>query len=370
MDFFYTHVSEKAIELATETLRSGFLSEGRRVAQFESALSEQLGLSFPVTTTSGTSALHLALMTLQVRKGDEVITSPQSFIATALAILHAGAIPVFADINPKTGNLDPESIQDKITDKTIAIMPVCYGGLPYDVDEVNAIAETNALAVVDDACQALGAVYKGKPIGSGLTDATCFSFQATKNLPVGDGGCVCFPNEFYADLARKYRWFGIDRANTPPTPLGERDYVLNEGMLGWKFHLDDLRASVGLGNLTDFSERHMKRVQNSIRYDLALEHVAGLELLDYKKDRLSSYYLYPVLVEQRLDFVRKLKERGIPALRVHGRIDRHPLLSPSGINHDLVGQAEFEEKHVCLPVHEALSDSDISHIIETIKEGW
>ncbi len=166
MHFFHTHISEKAIELATGTLRSGLLSEGKRVRQFEEELTRVLALPNPVAVNSGTSALHLALEVAGVGQGDEVILPPQTFIASGLAILMCGATPVFADIQPQTGNIDPDSIRAHVTPRTKAIMPVHWGGYPCDMDEISAVAEEHHLAVVEDAAHAFGAAYKGKPVGT------------------------------------------------------------------------------------------------------------------------------------------------------------------------------------------------------------
>lgn len=370
MDFFHTTVTPRAIELAVETLNSGFLSEGKRVAELEQELSKRLRLSFPVTTNSGTSALEVALKTLQVRKGDEIITSAQSFVATSLSILAVGAVPVFADINPRTGNISPESVKAKITDKTIGILPVHYAGMPCELETICGIANNYQLFVMDDAAQALGATYRGQPIGNGQTEATCFSLQATKGLTSGDGGIICFQNSFFADLAKKYRWFGIDRERDLPDELGERQYTLTN-IIGGKYHLNDAAASIALGNLDGFRERLARRQQIAKRYNESLKNVSGLELLDDPLDRTSSYYLFPILLDNsksRLAFVSKLKENGIPAHRVHARIDRHPLFG--GIQKELVGQAEFDERHVCIPIHDGLNDADVELIISTIKDGW
>lgn len=166
MDFFHTHISERAIELADKVLRSTFISEGEFVKQFEGELSQRLGFINPVAVNSGTSALHLALAVAGVGKGHEVILPAQTFVATGLAVLMQGAIPVFADIQYETGNIEPTSIREKITKKTKAIVPVHWGGYPCDMDAINSIAEEHGLTVIEDAAHALGAIYKGRPIGS------------------------------------------------------------------------------------------------------------------------------------------------------------------------------------------------------------
>lgn len=376
MDFFHSHVSEQAKKNVLDVLESGYLSEGTWVKRFEQELEQKIGLRNVVAVNSGTSALHLALNTLRVQAGDEVITTPQTFIATALSILYTGATVVFADIDPTTGNISSESVESKITDKTIGILPVHYGGMPCDLDALNQIGEEYGLFVIDDACQALGATYKGKPIGSGTNEATCFSTQATKGLSTGDGGLICFQSDLHKFLAQQARWFGIDREHTTLSELGEREYLIHH--IGFKYHMNNIDSAIGLGNLTTFKERLNKRRRIATRYSTELANVAGLELLDYEKDynclnhndTESSFYLFILKVEKRLDFVRKLKERGIPTIRAHSRIDRHTLFSLNGIDRDLVGQTEFEEKQIAIPCHEGLTQEDVDKIIDVIKGGW
>jgi perosamine synthetase len=365
MDFFHTHVSEKAIELATETLRSSFLSEGKRVRQFEEALTRALGLPNPVAVNSGTSALHLALEVAGVRRGDEVILPPQTFVASGLAILMCGATPVFADIQPRTGNIDPNSIREHLTPRTKAIMPVHWGGYPCDMDEINAIASEHGLAVVEDAAHALGATYKGRPVGT-LSRFTAFSFQAIKHLTTGDGGLVCCLDGVDLRELRRRRWFGIDRERDQPSILGERVYDLD--VVGYKYHLNDLAAAVGLGNLADLPANLARHREIAGRYADRLRNLPGIQLLDEQPDRESSCWLFTILVERREDFVRALKTRGVPTSVVHQRIDRNRILG--GIRSGLEGQEHFDSLQVAVPVHAGLSNADVELVIDSIKAGW
>ena len=199
MDFFNTYISPKAIEYATDVLKSGWISEGKKVREFESALTRSLGLRNPVAVNSGTSALHLALAISGVKRGDEVILPAQTFVATGLAIKMQDAIPIFADIDPLDGNISPKSIEERVTDCTRAIMPVHWGGYPCDMNEINSIASRYNISVIEDAAHALGATYNGEPIGS-ISRFTVFSFQAIKHLTTGDGGALCCIDEKDAKL--------------------------------------------------------------------------------------------------------------------------------------------------------------------------
>lgn len=363
INFFHTHISPRAIDLATETLRSGFVSEGKRVAQFEAEMTRALGLVRPVAVNSGTSALHLALAVADVGPGDEVILPPQTFVASAATILMCGAKPVFADIQPHTGNLDPQSLRVHITPRTKAVMPVHWGGYPCDMDEINAIAREHDLAVVEDAAHALGATYKGKPVGS-LSRFTAFSFQAIKHLTTGDGGALCCLEESDYWAARRRRWFGIDRERDLPSILGERVYNLDE--LGFKYHMNDLAAAVGLGNLTDLPTTIARHREIAAAYRKGLDGVPGIKLLESNSDRESACWFFTLLVERREEFVRALKDRGIPATVVHQRIDRNAVFG--GLREDLPGQQYFDSHQIALPVHVGLTDEDVQKVVEAVCE--
>jgi perosamine synthetase len=365
MDFFITHVSQRAIELATQTLQSTFLSEGKRVKEFETALAARLGLKNPVALNSGTSALHLALVLAGVGPGDEVILPAQTFVATGMVVLMQRATPVFADIDPLTGNISPKSIAEKITPRTRAIMPVHWGGYPCDMEEINAIAAQHGLAVIEDAAHALGATYKGKPVGA-ISRFTAFSFQAIKHLTTGDGGALCCREAADAGQAQTRRWFGIDRVRSQPCILGERVYNISD--IGYKYHMNDLAAAVGLGNLEDFPQRLARRRLIGAFYREQLAKVPGLQLLRLDSDRTHAYWLFTVLVERREDFIRKLASHEIPASVVHLRIDHNSVFG--GLRDDLPGQSEFNERQVSIPAHEALSEVDVERVVKTIREGW
>lgn len=353
------------MRLATDVLKSTFISAGKVADEFENQLENRLGIVRPVTVNSGTSALYLALAIAGVKPGDEVIIPAQTFIATGLVVLMHYAKPVFADIQYKTGNIDPDSIRQKITDKTKAIIPVHWGGYPCDLDEINEIARGNNLAVIEDAAHALGAGYKEKPIGS-ISRFTAFSFQAIKHLTTGDGGALCCLDKEDYYQARRRRWFDIDRESAKPSILGDREYDATN--VGYKCHMNDLAAAIGLGNLEDVHLNLKRRKGIASRYWSELINVPGLQLLDYKNDRESAYWFFGLLVERRLEFIKKLKENGIPASIVHLRIDGNSVFG--GTIKDLPNQEKFNNNQVAIPTHNGLSDDDVDLIIKSIKGGW
>ncbi len=365
MDFFHSYVAPAAVERATECLKSGWISEGRQVREFEAALAKRLGMIRPVALNSGTAALHLALAVAGVGPGDEVILPPQTFVATGLVILMQGATPVFADIDPETGNLDPATLRAKITEATKAVIPVHWTGYPCELDEINAIAHEHGLAVIEDAAHALGATYKGRPIGA-ISRFTAFSFQAIKHLTTGDGGALCCPRDDDHHAARNRRWFGIDREASEPSILGERLFEIDT--VGFKYHMNDLAAAVGLGNLESFPARLSRRRQIATRFAHALADVPGVHLLRRDEDRESACWVFNLRVERREEFIRALAGRMVPASVVHLRIDRYRVFG--GVREELTGQAVFEAGQVSLPAHAGLSDEDIEQIITAVRAGW
>ena len=365
MKFFNTNISEESKKNVVDALNSTFISAGKIAEKFEIKLSEIFNVKNPVSLNSGTSALHIGLILAGVNEGDEVILSAQTFISTGLSVLYQKAKPVFADIQYETGNIDPLSIEKKITSKTKAIIPVHWAGYPCDMDEINSIAEKNNLIVIEDAAHALGATYKGKPIGA-ISRFTAFSFQAIKHITTGDGGALCCLNKEEEKRAKRLRWFDIDRENSVASILGEREYDASE--VGYKYHMNDLAAAVGLGNLSIAKEIVKKHRAIAKIYTEEFKNIPGIRLPDYKSDRESSYWFFNMLVEKRNDFILALKNRGVPASVVHLRIDKNSVFG--GENHDLINQNKFNEHQVSLPVHYGLTDDDVKMVIDSVKKGW
>jgi perosamine synthetase len=335
------------------------------VARFEAGLRQQLELSRPVAVNSGTAALHLALSVAGVKAGDEVVVPAQTFVATGMAVLAQGATPVFADIDPGTGNLAAESFADEVSPRTRAVIPVHWAGLPCDLDEINAIARRHQVAVIEDAAHALGASYKGQAIGS-ISRFTAFSFQAIKHLTAGDGGALCCVDQADEDVTRARRWFGIDRQRSTPSILGEREFDIDAP--GFKYHMNDLAAAVGLGNLDGFADRLGRRRNIDGRYREELADTPGLRLLRLPEDRESACWLFTLLVDRREDFIRALASEGIPASVVHLRIDRYSVFG--GCREHLPGQAQFDAQQISLPVHDDLTDEEVGRTISRIRRGW
>ena len=242
-------IGDEEIEEVVKVLKSGFIAQGPKVAEFEEKFAEYIGVKHAVATSSGTTALHTALLALGIKAGDEVVTTPFTFAATSNSVLYVGAKPVFVDVNPETYNIDPEKIAEAITDKTKAIMPVHLYGQPADMDPIREIADENDLKVIEDAAQAHGAVYRGKMVGS-MGDAACFSFYPTKNMTTSEGGMVTTDDGATADAARAIRAHGESQRYT-------------HVMLGYNFRMTDVAAAIGLAQLKKLDTFNGKRIENA-----------------------------------------------------------------------------------------------------------
>ncbi len=362
---FHTYVSPDAPRQITAVLNSTYLSEGHVVKSFEGRLATDLGLLHPLALNSGTSALHLALVLAGVREGDEVILPAQTFVASGLAVLYVNAKPVFADIEYDTGNLDVASVKSKITARTKAIIPVHWGGLPCDMDAINGLASSAGIAVIEDAAHALGASYRGRPIGS-LSDFTCFSFQAIKHLTTGDGGAVCIKDQSLVQRGLALRWFGIDRSASPVNTLGERTYNLDE--IGYKYHMNNYAAALGLANLEGYTERLKQRLEIANYYRKNLQGLDGVRLFREFDDRVSAYWLFGMHVERRDAFIAAMKGRNIEVSVVHQRIDRNRIFG--SVRTTLTVQEEFDRTQIHIPIHDNIDMPKAQYIVDAIRHGW
>jgi perosamine synthetase len=365
ISIFNTFIDQTALSEINGVFNSTFLSEGKLVKDFENQLSSELGLLNPVALNSGTSALHLALVLSEIGPGDEVIIPAQTFVATGLVVLQQGAKVVFADIDYNTGNINLESIKEKTTSKTKAIILVHWGGYPCDLDEINLFAKSKNIIVIEDAAHALGASYKGRVIGS-ISDYTCFSFQAIKHLTTGDGGAICSRNTQKQHESIVRRWFGIDRSNSSLSHLGERQYDIDK--LGFKYHLNDFSAALGIANLSSFHKRMKNRYEISEFYTKNLSNIDGISLFEYENNRQSAYWLFGFHVQQRDAFIRSLNEKGITASVIHMGIDRNSIFG--GQDNSLINQRSFDNTQIHIPIHDGIDLEKAEFIVDTIKKGW
>lgn len=270
-------ISEKEIEAVVECLRSGWLTSGPRVAAFEARFAETVGAAHAVALSSGTAGLHLALLAIGVGPGDEVITTPMTWAATANMIVAAGATPVFVDIDPGTLNIDPLAVARAVTSRTRAIVPVHFAGQPVDLDALRTIATRHRLALVEDAAHALGTVHRGRPVGGGST-AAVFSFHPIKAITTGEGGMLTTDDAALAERVRLLRFHGIARdAWSRYGKPAVADYEVVE--LGFKYNMTDMQAALGLVQLGRLEEFLTARARVATWYAEALANLPGVEML-------------------------------------------------------------------------------------------
>ena len=362
---FEPFISPLAFKEVSRVLRSGFIGEGPKVLEFERLFKRKFKIAYPVALNSGTSALHLALDLAGVGTGDEVITTAQTMVATSQAILMQKATPVFADIQYKTGNINPEDIEHRVTNKTKALLVVHWGGYPCDLDAINILAKKHNLMVIEDAAQALGAIYKNKNIGS-ISPFTCFSFQAIKHVTTGDGGMLVLKNKAHYDKARVKRWFGIDRLKRKPSLLGEFEWNITE--IGYKYHMNDIAAALGIVHLNTFQSRLKKLNKIAKLYRRELSSIPGITLFDENPNRKGAQWLFSMHVERRDSFVDMMNKKGVEVSVVHSRIDKNGIFGTK--RNDLTNLERFEKTQICIPMHSRLKDKEAHYIINCIKKGW
>lgn len=334
-------------------LRSGMLAQGPQVARFEEAFAELCGVRFAVAVSSGTAALHLALLAHGIGPGDEVITSPFSFIATANSVMMTGARPVFVDIDENSFNLDPDLIEAAITPRTRAIMPVHLYGHPAEMDTICAIARAHDLAIIEDAAQAVGALYKGQPTGSFGT--ACFSLYATKNIMTGEGGIVTTDDPRVADQMRLLR------------AHGSRVRYYHE-QLGYNFRLTDLQAAIGLAQLEKLPAFTEARIANATYLS---EYISNDDLiLPSVADGVRHvFHQYTVRVRGERDaFVQQLTNAGVgSAVFYPVPIHQQEYYRDLGYDQSLPVSEMVSQQVVSLPVHPALSQADLSQIVAAVN---
>jgi len=340
---------------------SGYIGEGPRVEEFERQLGPWFGNNNVLALNNGTAALQLALRLANVGCGDDVISTAMTCSATNEPILAMGAKIVWADIDPWTGNIDPEDVARKITPKTKAIMCVHWGGYPCDLDELNAIAAEHGIKLIEDACHAFSSTYHGKLIGS-HSDFVCFSFQAIKEMTTVDGGALVCKSRADCERGRLLRWYGIDRKSKRKDLRCEADIV----EYGYKFHMNDVTAVIGLEQLKYVGKTIEKHRANAARYNEAFNALKAMRPLRYKNDRSSVYWLYTMRVKNRQKFMEYMKEAGITVSQVHARNDTHTMFKD--FRADLPGVDEFTSEQVSIPVGWWLTEKDLAHIINAAVE--
>ncbi len=351
-------ITDDEIDEVVKVLRSGFIAQGPKVAEFEEKFAEYLGVKYAVAVSSGTTALHLALLAAGIGPNDEVITTPFTFAATGNSVLHVGAKPVFIDIDNRTYNLNPENIENAITDKTKAVMPVHLYGQPAEMDTIKQIAEEHDLIVIEDAAQAHGAVYKGKKAGS-LGDMGCFSFYPTKNMTTSEGGIITTENEEMAEKARVLRSHGESERYT-------------HVVLGYNFRMTDIAAAIGIVQLKKLDKFNEKRIANAKYLTERIDKINGITAPFVSADVKHVYHQYTIRVgkSRRNELMEFLNSRGIgTGIHYPKPIYKQKLYKELGFSASCPEAEAASSEVLSLPVHPSLEKNDLEKIVSVLNEA-
>lgn len=367
-------IEEDEVSAVAETLRSCWIGTGPRVQQFESEFARYIGARHAIAVNSCTAALHLSLLASGIRSGDEVITTPMTFAATANAILHVGATPVFVDVDRQTMNIDVDRIEDAITPRTRAILPVHFAGRPCDVDAIETIARRHGLVVIEDAAHCIEGVLHGRKIGT-ISPLTCFSFYATKNMTTAEGGMVCTDNQELADAIKVSALHGMSRdAWKRFSDEGYRHYEVVYP--GFKYNMTDIQAAIGLCQLPRLDTWLRKREALWVRYDAAFADLACATPLPPEPDTRHARHLYTILLDidrlgkSRDEVMLELHRRGIGTGVHYLSLHLHRYYRERfGFNREDYPEAAWiSERTLSLPCSPKLSHAEIARIIDAVRD--
>jgi dTDP-4-amino-4,6-dideoxygalactose transaminase len=377
IQLFKVFMSENAAPEVAKVLNSGYIGQGEKVEQFESKLQDFFMKDYIVTLNSGTSGLHLALDLLKkssgkwpgLEDGDEVLATSLTCTASNFPILANNLNIKWVDVDPTTLNMDLDDLSRKISPKTKAIMLVHWGGYPNDLDRIKEIQNKCfelygfKPAVIEDGAHSFGSKYKGKYIGN-HGNMTMYSLQAIKHITSIDGGLLLLPHQELYDRAKLLRWYGIDRNSN------RKDFRCEADIQEWgfKFHMNDVCATVGMENLKHADEIVSRHQSNAKFYDEHLQNIPGLTTLTRHEGHESAFWIYSMLVEDRDGFYKHMKDCGIVVSQVHERNDKHTCVED--YKSSLPTLDKIIGKVVSIPVGWWVTDEDRQYIVDCIKKGW
>lgn len=364
-------INEDDIQAVVETLRSDYLTTGPKIQEFEQKVAEYCGAKYAVAVSNGTAALHIACMAAGIGEGAEVITTPITFAASSNCILYCGGTPVFADINPKTYNIDVEDIERKITNKTKAIVAVHFTGQPCEMDKIHQIAMKHNLIVIEDAAHALGADYKGKKIGS-ISDMTIMSFHPVKHITTAEGGMVLTNDE---NLYRKLclaRTHGITRDYTMMENGTEGEpWYYQQISLGYNYRITDIQCALGISQmnrLDNFVEKRRRLVQ---RYNKAFSDISEIITPYQLEECHNSYHLYVIQItnRSRKEVFNELRAAGIGVNVHYIPVYTQPYYRKHGYAQVCCPNAEqYYQRAISLPLYPELTDEEQDYVIEQVLQ--
>lgn len=359
-------IEEDDIEAVVSALKSSNLTQGPLVTEFENKIADYCGAKFAVAVNSGTSALHLACIAAGIGEGDEVITSPITFAASANCVLFCGARPVFADVRSDTMTIDPREIEKKITKKTKAVIPVHFAGHPCEMDEIHAIAKKHNLVVIEDAAHALGAKYRGGKIGS-LSEMTIFSFHPVKHITTGEGGMVLTNDPELRDKLIFYRSHGITRDPKYMKVAGGSWYYEMHA-LGFNYRLTDIQSALGINQLKKLDRFLKRRKEIAGVYNQAFSDIKSIKTLSEKKHAESAWHLYTIEVAERRRVFDALMEKGIMVNVHYIPVYKQPFYQRLGYKDVYCPNAEaYYQKALSIPMYPKMNDEEQEYVIDSIK---
>jgi dTDP-4-amino-4,6-dideoxygalactose transaminase len=363
-------ITEEDKRAVYDALEGDYITRGPTVDEFEQAVAEYVGVEHAIAVTSGTAALHLLGEAAGFGPGDEVVTTPLTFVSTAHAATYTGAEPVFADVKRETRNIDPEAVREQITDDTVGLIPMYYAGQPCEVDELLEIADEHDLTVIWDTCHALGSTWRGQMAGS-HRDAAIFSFHPVKNITTAEGGMVVTDDDELAERVRSLRSFDMDY--DPPGHENEPWFQVTEGV-GYNYNFTDLQAALGLSQLERIEEFKQRRNEIIDRYDEAFTEIPGLRTPTVKDDVDSMWHLYAVEIGEEFGCDRKRFVEAMHAENIYVQVHYVPLhfhpLFQERFGYERGQYPVTEDVYdglVSLPLYPAMGDEEVEDVIRAVR---
>lgn len=361
-------IEQDDIQAVVDVLQSDFLTTGPKIAEFEQTVADYVGAKYVVAISNGTSALHAACFAAGIGPGDEVITTPLTFAASANCVLYCGGTPVFADVDPKTYNIDPEDIRRKITDRTKAIIAVHLAGQPCDMDAIHSIAREYGLIVIEDGAHALGSVYKGKKVGS-MSDMTTFSFHPVKPITTGEGGMIVTDKENFYKKMVLFRSHGITRDDSMMT-RNDGPWFYQQFDLGYNYRITDIQCALGCSQMKKLDRFLARRKEIVARYNEAFADCDNIITPYQLSDTESGWHLYIVQVKNcdRRQVFEAMREKGIGVNVHYIPVYMHPYYQEHGYENVHCANAEEIYSHIIsLPLYPGLTSEQQDYVIDTLK---